>query len=177
MLRIASAVLLSLSLTGCGRNPTTASPGRTPRSDSSLVAPEVARLNEFWPAFAVTRELKEPFPCLTVHDSAGTLLGFQVESNHAAATDSGYMGKVPVRVYLDAKARVVGYDVLDNFETPAYLRLALCDTLASRLGRYVPLSGDSIDAVTMATKTSKAIIHAVTKVADLIAAGLAEEHK
>jgi len=168
---------LLATLAGCGGNATTASPAKTSRTDPPLVTPDVNRLKEFWPSFSLTKEQKEPFPYLTVHDSAGTLLGFQVESNHAATTDSGYMGKVPVRVYLDARARVVGYDILDNYETPAYLRLAMCDTLTSRLKRYVPGSGDSVDAVTLATTTSKAIIHAVTKVADLIAARLAAEQK
>jgi len=178
MQRVVTPVLfLSLALAGCGGNAKTASPAEPPRTDSPLVAPQVERLKELWPDYSLTRELKEPFPYLRVHDSAGTLLGFQVESNHAAATDSGYMGKVPVRVYLDAKAGVVGFDVLNNHETAAYLELALSGDLADRLRSYRPGSGDSVDAVTMATKTSKAIIHGVTKVADLVAARLAAEKK
>jgi Na+-translocating ferredoxin:NAD+ oxidoreductase RnfG subunit len=168
-------LVLILTLAGCGGNTAKTPQADVSRKDSPQVAPEVERLKEFFPVYQVTKEKKEPFPYLTVLDSAGTQLGFQIESDQAAVTDSGYMGKVPVRVYLDPKAQVLGFDVLDNYETPAYLRLALCDSLTDRLKRYRPGSGDSMDAVTMATKTSKAIIHAVTRVADLVAAQLAAQ--
>jgi uncharacterized protein with FMN-binding domain len=71
-------------------------------------------------------------------------------------------------VFLDTGARVVGFDVLGNDETPVYLKMA-CDSLARRLADYRPGRKDTVDVVTLATLSSRAIISAVTGTAGLVA--------
>lgn len=156
---------------GTGRQSRASEPDTLP-CRPPLVAPAVERLRLLFPDYRVTREFAEPFPYLAVCDRNERLLGFQVLSDHAGTTAEGFIGPVPVRVFLNATARVLGFDVLENEETPAYLKLALCNSLADELRQYRPGRKDSIDAVTLATATSNAIIQAVTGVADRVAGKL-----
>ncbi len=74
-----------------------------------------------------------------------------------------------MQVLLDAQARPRRIYLLDNQETPAYLELVVRQGLLERLLDYDPARPDSIDAVTLATKSSSAIIAGVTKTADRVA--------
>jgi uncharacterized protein with FMN-binding domain len=77
---------------------------------------------------------------------------------------------VPVQVFLDARAKPLRIYVLDNSETPAYLDIAIGGGLLERLLAYDPARPDSIDAVTLATSSSKAIIGGVTGLAARVSA-------
>jgi len=97
------------------------------------------------------------------------VLGFEVFSDSAGVTGEGYGGVVPVQVLFDARGKPVRIYVLDNSETPAYLDLALKGGLLERLLAYDPALPESIDAVTLATSSSGAIIAGVTGLAKRVA--------
>lgn len=140
----------------------------TPPVRSLLVAPAAEQLRHLFAECRLTRESSDPFPHLTVHAEDGKLLGFQVCSDHAGTTAEGYGGPVPVQVFLDASARVLGFDLLPNDETPGYL--SLCeDSLKLRLKGYFSGQAKKVDAVTLATISSTAIIKSVTATADRVA--------
>jgi uncharacterized protein with FMN-binding domain len=77
---------------------------------------------------------------------------------------------VPVQVFLDARGRPVRIYVLDNCETPAYLDLVLRYGLLDSLLGYDPAKPESVDAVTLATTSSHAIISGVAGLAARVAA-------
>jgi uncharacterized protein with FMN-binding domain len=106
-------------------------------------------------------------------DSSGTLLGYEVFSDSAGVTGRGYAGNVPVQVYLDERARPVRIYVLDNCETPAYLEVVYNGGLLERLLAYDPAKPESVDAVTLATSSSHAIIAGVTALARRVAEEIA----
>ncbi len=172
LLLVGTAVYLGCGGTA-GNKPALPAPPTSPGTESAtahskLIAPDLATIDRLFPGAVQTREFTDPFPYLGIYDSCGILLGFQAESNHAGTTESGFSGPVPVRVFLDTLARVLSFEVLANDETPAYLRLA-CDSLAGRLTHYRSGEKGNIDAVSLATLSSRAIIAGVTGIADRIA--------
>ncbi|MCX6841411.1 MAG: FMN-binding protein, partial [candidate division WOR-3 bacterium] len=117
--------------------------------------------------------VSKPFPHRVVRDSSGRVLGYEVFSDSAGVTSMGYSGMVPVQVLLDAQAKPVRIYVLDNSESPAYLDIVLGGGLLGRLLAYDPARPESIDAVTLATSSSKAIIAGVTGLAARVSAEIA----
>jgi hypothetical protein len=79
---------------------------------------------------------------------------------------------VPVQVFFNARGKPVRIYILDNCETPAYLDLVYRDGLLDRLLAYDPAKPDSVDAVTLATTSSHAIIAGVTGLAARVSAEL-----
>jgi len=137
-------------------------PPETLPSASPLIAPPVERLGELFPGCDHTRELTEPFPCLLVCSAAGSLLGYAGWSDLAGTTTRGCIGPVPVRVFVAPDGGIIDFDVLDNFETPSYLQLVFGGDFRARLTAWRPDAPDSVDAVSMATLSSRAIIRGVT---------------
>lgn len=136
-------------------------------------APDLpADLLKAYPDAVDLRRLTVPFVCRVVKDKDGRTLGWLVDSDSAGTTADGYAGPVPVRVYLDSLARPLRILILDNRETPAYLELVIDDGLLERLLAYDPANPQSIDAVTLATTSSKAMIRGVTAAADRVASEL-----
>jgi hypothetical protein len=74
-----------------------------------------------------------------------------------------------VLVHFDRQARPLRIYLLDNAETPGYIDIMLRGGLLDRLLRYDPARPDSVDAVTLATSSSHAVIAAVTGAADRLA--------
>lgn len=138
--------------------------------DSITVTVDTTRLRAVFADFTRAARVDTPFVHLVVFGRADTLIGYQVDSDHLAGTGWGFIGPVPVRVWLTADGRVLDFDVLQNLETPVYLRLALGGDLKPRLFAYQ--SDQQVDAITLATSTSKAIIKGVTGIVDRVHAAL-----
>ncbi len=122
----------------------------------------------FPPAVTVT-SVAGPFPHRVIRDNCDRVIGYEVFSDSTGTTARGYAGMVPVQVFLDAQARPVRIYILDNSETQAYVDIACKDGLLERLLAYDPAKPESVDAVTLATSSSHAIIQGVTGLADRLA--------
>jgi len=118
-----------------------------------------------FPGAGSVRLASEPFPHRVISDSTGRVLGYEVFSDSAGVTGRGYAGMVPVQVLLDAQARPVRIYILENCETPAYMDIISGSGLMERLLAFDPAKPDSVDAVTLATSSSRAIIAGVTGLA------------
>jgi uncharacterized protein with FMN-binding domain len=127
-----------------------------------------------FPLAASVKRLSEPFPHRVICDSAGRVLGYEVFSDSAGTTAQGYAGMVPVRVLLDGQGRPMRIYILENCETPAYMELIRGSGLLEKLLGFDPAEPESLDAVTLATSSSKAIIAGVTRLAALVSAELGE---
>jgi hypothetical protein len=138
----------------------------TLRTDSPQLAPATKKLQDLFPGYAETRGHAEPFAYLTLHDSTGALVGFQTGSEFAGTTAFGYQDSVPVMIYTDPRGRLLDFSVLGDVETPAYLRLVLCSDLSDRLREYEVGQEERLDAVTLATCTSNALIAGATGTLD-----------
>jgi uncharacterized protein with FMN-binding domain len=101
-------------------------------------------------------------------DRKQTVLGYSVCSDSAGTTTQGYAGPVPVMVLLDAEACPRRIYILDSRETPAYLEIVVGSGLLDRLLKFDPAQPESVDAVTLATSSSRAIIAAVTRTAERV---------
>ena len=145
-----------------------AQPPSVPKPDT---LPDAVR--KTFPTAGSARSVSKPFPHRVISDSSGRVLGFEVFSDSAGVTGRGYMGMVPVQVFLDAQAKPMRIYVLDNYETPVYLDIAFSGGLLERLLAYDPARPDNVDAVTLATTSSKAIIAGVTGLAARVSAEIA----
>lgn len=105
-------------------------------------------------------------------DNSERVLGYEVFSDSAGVTAQGYAGKVPVQVFFDARGKPLRIYVLDNTESPAYLDLVYRAGLLEKLLAFDPAKPESVDAVTLATCSSRAIIAGVTGLARLVSAEL-----
>lgn len=114
-----------------------------------------------------------PFPHIAVLGSSRNPIGYVVDSDAAGTTATGYGGPVPVRVLLDPGGRPRRIYILDNSETPAYIDIVTSSGLLERLLAWNPARPDSVDAVTLATRSSRALITAVTATCNRVAAELA----
>lgn len=137
-------------------------------SRSSGPEPAAERIAELFPGFDHTRELSDPFPHLVIYDSTGVLLGHQLDSDLAGTTATGFIGPVPVRVFCDTLGLLVGVDLLDNVETLGYLRIIESSDLLDRLLKYRAGTKTGIDAVTLATHTSMAVVQGVVNTVDAL---------
>jgi|GEM_PF-1059624 len=190
-----TVVLTCLALLGCGTRPSPAAPvaGRdstAPATGQTLPVPVSgtgvqtastaapagesvpAIISRAFPAARSVRIVSKPFPHRVIRDSAGAILGYEACSDSAGVTARGYAGMVPLRVFFDARARPVRIYVLDNCETPAYMDLVLHVGLLDSLLAYDPAKPESVDAVTLATSSSHAIISGVTGLAARVLAEL-----
>jgi uncharacterized protein with FMN-binding domain len=148
-------------------------PARAPVEEPPIVAksetlPDV--IKKTFPGSASVRSESTPFPHRAIRDAAGRVLGYEAFSDSAAVTARGYAGMMPVQVFFDAQGRPVRIYVLDNCETPAYLDLVFRAGLFERLLALDPTRPDSLDAVTLATSSSRAIIAGVTGLAARVSA-------
>jgi hypothetical protein len=82
----------------------------------------------------------------------------------------GFVGPVPIRVFCDTLGLLVGADLLDNIETPAYFQLVESSDLLDRLLKYRAGAKTEIDAVTLATHSSMAIVQGVVNTVDALLA-------
>jgi len=126
-----------------------------------------------FPGAASVRSESDPFPHRVVRDSDERVLGYEAFSDSAGVTAKGYGGAVPVQVLFDAKGRTLRILVLDNCETPAYLDIVVGAGLLEKLLAFDPAKPNSVDAVTLATSSSRAIIAGVTGLAARVSAELA----
>jgi uncharacterized protein with FMN-binding domain len=142
--------------------------GSSPAAPAGESIPAI--ISKAFPAARSVRSLSKPFPHRVIRDSAGTILGYEAFSDSAGVTARGYGGMVPVQVLFDRRGRPVRIYVLDNCETPAYMDLVLHAGLLDSLLTYDPARPESVDAVTLATSSSHAVIYGVTGLAARIAA-------
>lgn len=162
-------------LAACGSNGPSRARAEEPGPDtlilsSPLIAPPVERLAELFPDGIEYREQSDPFPHLTIHDENDILLGYMTTTDFAATTAEGFGGPIPIRVFLDPEGATIDFDVLDHDETPAYLKMILRGEFKDRVIAYHAGQEEVIDAVTLATVSSAAIITGVTGVVDRFAA-------
>ena len=130
-------------------------------------------IRKTFPTAGSARLESRPFPHRVVLDSAHRVLGYEVFSDSAGVTANGYAGMVPVQVFCDARGKPVRIFVLENCETPAYLDIVIGAGLLDRLLTFDPAKPDSVDAVTLATSSSRALIAGVTALAARVSAELA----
>ena len=119
------------------------------------------------------QHLSRPFPHWVIRDSAARVLGYEAFSDSAGVTAQGYAGPVPVQVFFDAGGKPLRIYVLDNGETPAYLDIVYRAGLLEKLLACDPAQPESVDAVTLATTSSHAIIAGVTALARRVSVELA----
>ena len=82
-----------------------------------------------------------------------------VDTTVSGASIEGYRGAVPLEVVI-YKGKVADIRVLDNVETPRYLRAAFDGLKGEWLGKSVAKAARTkVDAVSGATYTSNAIIY------------------
>jgi len=144
------------------------------RSLASVSKPETLPdvIKKVFPSAVSVRSESAPFPHRVIKDSAGLVLGFEAFSDSAGVTARGYAGMVPVQVFFNERGRPVRIYILENCETPAYLDLAYGAGLLEKLLAFDPAKPDSIDVVTLATSSSKALIDGVTGLAARVLAEL-----
>jgi uncharacterized protein with FMN-binding domain len=126
-----------------------------------------------FPSARAVRSVAKPFPYRVILDSTGTVVGYEAFSDSAGVTGRGYGGMVPVQVFFDPRGRPVRIYILGNCETPAYLDLVLSSGLLDSLLTCDPTRPDSVDAVTLATSSSHAIISGVTELGKRVASEIA----
>jgi len=126
-----------------------------------------------FPRAASLQRRASPFPHRAVRDREGQVVGYEVFSDSAGTTARGYAGMVPLQVFFDRRGRPVRIYILDNYETPAYMELVLRAGLLDSLLVCDPAKAESVDAVTLATSSSHAIIAGVTALAARVAAEIA----
>jgi hypothetical protein len=129
-------------------------------------------IKKTFPTAGSSRSESGPFPHRVILDSAGRELGYEAFSDSAGVTARGYAGTVPVQVLFDARGKPVRIFILENCETPAYLDLVLGAGLLDKLLAFDPAKPDSVDAVTLATSSSRAVIAGVTGLAARVSAEL-----
>jgi len=116
------------------------------------------------------RRVARPFPHRVILDSGGSVLGYEAFSDSAGVTARGYGGMVPVQVFFDSRGRPLRIFIQDNYETPVYMDLVLCYGLLDTLLTCDPAEPESVDAVTLATTSSRALIYGVTGLATRVSA-------
>lgn len=129
-------------------------PGQTVTPRTSQIPPRIASR---FPAAVACDSASSPFSHGIISDRNG-IIGYEVASDAAGTTSTGFGGPVPLRIWLDTDGKVIDLEVLTNDETPAYLRLIMTTGLVDRIRRCSPDSLQQIDAVTGATLSSRAII-------------------
>jgi uncharacterized protein with FMN-binding domain len=195
------AALLCLLLVGCGGSKAplaqterdsaasvtvapapTVTPGpETTRSETPAGTSSAAPARDTVPtmvtrAFAAAvsvQYLSRPFPHRVIRDSAERVLGYETFSDSAGVTALGYAGPVPVQVFFDSQGKPVRIYILENSETPAYMDIISGAGLMDRLLVFDPAKPDSVDAVTLATSSSRAIVAGVTGLASRVSVELA----
>jgi len=145
--------------------------GTSPTAPARETVPTIVA--KAFPEAGSVQHRSRPFLHRVIRDSAARVLGYEVFSDSAGVTARGYAGMVPLQVFFDARGKPVRIYVLDNCETPAYLDLVYRAGLLDRLLAFDPAKPDSIDAITLATSSSRAIIAGVTGLAVRVSAELA----
>ena len=125
-----------------------------------------------FPKAASVEHRSRPFPHWVIRDSAARLVGYEAFSDSSGVTAKGYGGMVPVQVFFDSLGRPLRIYVLDNSETPGYLDIVYRGGLLEKLLTFDPAKPESVDAVTLATTSSHALIAGVTGLARLVLAEL-----
>lgn len=129
-------------------------PGQTVTPRTGQVPPRIASR---FPAAVACDSASLPFTHGIISDRNG-IIGYEVTSDAAGTTSTGFGGPVPLRIWLDTDGKVIDLEVLANDETPAYLRLVMTTGLVDRIRSCLPDSLQQLDAVTGATLSSRAII-------------------
>jgi hypothetical protein len=127
-------------------------------------------IKKMFPTAGSSRSESGPFPHRVIRDGDERVLGYEAFSDSAGVTAKGYAGMVPVQVFFDARGKPVRIFVLENCETPAYLDLVLGAGLLDKLLAFDPAKPDTVDAVTLATCSSRAVIAGVTGLAARVSA-------
>ncbi len=139
-----------------------------PTVPESETLPDV--IKKTFPGAASVRSESDPFPHRVVRDSDERVLGYEAFSDSAGVTARGYAGMVPLQVFFDPRGKPVRIYTLENCETPAYMDIVSGSGLLEGLLALDPARPDSVDAVTLATSSSRAIIAGVTGLAARVSA-------
>lgn len=111
-----------------------------------------------------------------VRDKEGGLSGFVVTSSPHMDSITGYSGPTPVMIALDADGRIAGIELLQNTETPGFIRQLEDDSFFKRWdGLSVEEAAvREVDAVSGATMSSVAIANTVRGRMTMLADGIDE---
>lgn len=148
--------------TARARDSAPASPPPAPRPES--VPGRIARR---FPAATGFVTLTEPFSHGRVLDRHG-VIGYEVDTDEAGTTQDGYAGPIPMIIWFDAQGRVTEVKILGNDETPGYLQIIFNSGLLDSLKGYSAAAPESVDVITLATKSAKAMIDATRLTADIV---------
>jgi uncharacterized protein with FMN-binding domain len=135
-----------------------------------------ARIRRRFPSATSFASEDRPFPHGVIHGPAGTI-GYEVDTDEAGTTQTGFGGPVPLLLWFDSDGQVSEVKVMGNDETPGYLQLVLRSGLLDSLKGRSATAVESVDAVTMATFSSRAVIDGVRLTADRVAAELLPLHR
>lgn len=111
-------------------------------------------------AFPTAKSVKKEAKWNSVFDAQKNLLGYAVYSKPASNGIKGYNGETPLMVALSPKQKIVSVTVLDNQETPGYLKRVIdAGLLKSWDGLKVKKAcKKKVDTVSGATYSSRSII-------------------
>lgn len=111
-----------------------------------------------------------PGQAVAVYDADGRRLGSILDTTPAAQKHPGYAGPVPAAVGLGTDQRIIGVRLLDHYESPSYVESITRSGWLDRWNGLTPAeaAATTVDAVSGATMTSRAIANAVRQtLADL----------
>ncbi|MFO7650107.1 MAG: FMN-binding protein [bacterium] len=133
-----------------------------PEQDSTAPPPPVAdsvpaRIKRRFPEATAFAARAEPFTHGTVTGPDG-IIGYEVDSDEAGTTQDGFGGPVPLLVWFDGRGRVTEVKVMGNDETPSYLDIIFKSGLLDSLKGYSAAEPKNVDAITLATRSSRSII-------------------
>lgn len=110
--------------------------------------------------FPTAKTIKKDTKWTIVYDAQKKVIGYVVYSKPASNGIKGYAGETPLMIALTPEKKIVGVTMLDNSETPGYLRKIVdAGLLKSWDGMKVKKAKKKkVDTVAGATFTSKSII-------------------
>jgi len=112
-------------------------------------------------ALAPVTGLKPGDEAFEVRDSAKRVLGWVFRTDHVSPVIRGRNAEIGVMVALGKDGKIVGVEVIENHETPAYFHRLTSAFYHQFVGHAVSAPATDIDAVTGATISSDAVIRDV----------------
>lgn len=137
-------------------------PSGTERARASAGPLEAALAARVFPG-TVTTTLATSSGWTLALDSAGHCLGAVASSHPDQDSILGHSGPVPLLIGADTEGRIQKIVLLENHETPSFVRrIERAGFLESWTGLAIPQAAElQVDAVSMATLTSSAIVRTV----------------
>lgn len=143
--------------------PPSPTPANAPQGEAP--SPQLLDAARKFIKFATVRQfdINDKISASILVDQKGSTVGYAIDTTPLPGLATGYNGKVPVGIVLDANGLVAGIAPLAHVETPSYMDIVESSGFLDVLkGRSIAqaLSATDIDTVSGATFTSQAMISA-----------------